>query len=408
MKHFLAYGNSDQASFRMQGVQAAFDYLTVPGTIAAYYPDATAAFVLSSKLDYMVDPRTPLFQGQIEIPKASHFSLADWHGPAVRTRMGSEEERRPVSFTPSFYTDDVIRSMVDTVVGRQREYGDRASGIQEQLDRYQRLAEAAQMAEPAPAIKEGKRPSFVLLPYFVTDGHDDWRAVNLSIRAYGQQLPEPSTISPVVAVREVNALDQLLGELPAGLSPTVFFWVDRFDERDVGVEELRRLAEIVAAHSRRLALVNLYGGFFSICLSYVRLWGFNNGLGYSESRDWPDLPATGAAPARYYMPRLHCFVSPGLGEFITREAPSLACRCEICQGRSPVSLSYHQLKQHFALARKWEIEMVSARPKGELSAELIEAADTYLQEIGPVLPAGIGRVNPQYLRRWASALNQIA
>jgi len=408
MKHFLAYGNSDQASFRTQGVQSAFDYLTVPGTIAAYYPDATAAFVLSSKLEYMVDPRTPLFQGRIDIPKASHYSLADWHGPAVRAQMGSDETRRPVSFTPSFYTDDVIRSMVDTVVGRQREYGDRATGIQEQLDRYQRLAEAAQMAAPSPAITKGKRPTFVLLPYFVTDGQDAWRAVNLGIRAYGQQLPQPDTISPVVAVREVNALDQLLGELPAGLSQTVFFWVDRFEERDVGVEDLKRLGDIVAAHSRQLVLINLYGGFFSICLSYVRLWGFNNGLGYSESRDWPDLPATGAAPARYYMPRLHCFVSPGLGEFITREAPSLACACEICEGRSAVSLSYHQLKQHFALARKWEIEMVGARSKADVGTELNDAADTYQREIAPILPAGIGRVNPQYLRRWAKALEQIA
>jgi hypothetical protein len=408
VKHLLAYGNSDQASFRMPGVQSAFDYLTVPGTIAAYYPDATAAFVLSSKLDYMIDPRTPLFQERIDIPKASHYSLAEWHGKAVRGRMGSDEARGPVSFTPDFYTDDVIREMVDAVVGRQREYGDRAAGIQEQLDRYQRLAEAAQLAEPAPAITQGKRPSFILLPYFVTDGNDEWRAVNLGIRAYGENLPQPDTISAVVAVREVNALDRLLGELPAGLSQTVFFWVDRFDERDVGTEALTRLAQIVAAHSPRLELINLYGGFFSICLGYVGLWGFNNGLGYSESRDWPDLPATGAAPARYYMPRLHGFVSPGLGEFISREAPSLACECEVCKSRSAVSLTYHQLKQHFALARKWEIQLVAQRSKGEVSAELNAAADTYIHEIAPILPAGIGRVNPQYLRRWALALDQFA
>jgi hypothetical protein len=408
MRHFLAYGNSDQASFRMPAVQGAFDYLTVPGTIAAYYPDATAAFVLSSKLNYIVDPRTPLFQGDIDRPKASHYALADWHGQAVRARMGEDQPRGPASFTPGFYTDAVIRGMVDAVIDRQRKYGDRASGIVEQLDRYQRLAEAAQqLAVPEPAITKGKRPSFVLLPYFVTDAEDEWRGVNLAIRAYGQELDQPDTISPVVAVKELTALDQVLGELPAGLSQTVFFWVDRFDEREVGTDSLTRLAQIVAAHSPRLDLVNLYGGFFSICLRYVGLWGFNNGLGYSESRDWPDLPATGAAPARYYMPRLHCFVSPGLGEFITREAPSLACTCSICQGRSVVSLSYHELKQHFALARKSEIELVNARPKDDLSAELIDAADTYLREIVPVLPAGIGRVNPQYLRRWASALNQI-
>src|ERR1051326_7243088 len=266
MRHFLAYGNSDQASFRTPAVQSAFDYLTVPGTIAAYYADATAGFVLASKLNYVIDPRTPLFQGNIEVPKASHYSLAEWHGPAVRQRMGDEVARAPVSFSPEFFTADIIRSTVDTVVARQREYGDRAAGIQAQLDRYQRLFEAAQGVGPEPMIAQGKRPTFVLLPYFVTSGNDQWMEVNRRIRDYAAGLAEPHSLCGVVATTQPALLDVVLRELPGPLSTTTFFWVDRFDERAVSVEELIRLAEVVREHSGRLQLVNLYGSYFSICL----------------------------------------------------------------------------------------------------------------------------------------------
>jgi len=65
----MAYGNSDQVSFRDPEVRESFDFMTVPGTIASYYADATAAFVLSSELNYLIDPRTPLFQGALQSPR---------------------------------------------------------------------------------------------------------------------------------------------------------------------------------------------------------------------------------------------------------------------------------------------------------------------------------------------------
>jgi hypothetical protein len=407
MRHFLAYGNSDQVSFRSPIVKSSFDYMTVPGTIASYYSDATAAFVLSSNLSYVVDPRTPLFQGAIDLPKKSHYSLAEWHGSAIKKLMGDSARRLPVKFQARDFTDDVIAEMVKSIVRQQRAYGDRAKNIQQQLDRYQRMFELARGVEPQPTVAEGKRPSFVLLPYFVTDGRDEWRAVNLQIRAHAQELERPDELSAVVAVKSADALNQILAELPAGLSRTTFFWIDRFDEREHPIESLSALAETVAAHSDRLSLINLYGGFFSILLSYKGLWGFSNGLGYSESRDWPELPATGAAPARYYLRRLHCYVSPGLGEHIMRNVPALACPCEICQGRAIIALTYHQLKQHFALARKWEIELVAERTPAEVADEMDEARRLYRVDVAPTLPSGLGRVNPDYLQRWSAILRAI-
>src|SRR6266550_8618157 len=143
MRHFLAYGHSDQVTFRASAVQASFDYLTVPGTVAAFYPEATAAFVLTSGVEYVVDPRTPLFQGYMAAPRASHYALADWHGIRVRKHMG-EKQRSPVSFDADFYDAETIVEMVDSAIRSQRGYGQRATNIQQQLDRYRQLRAEAQ------------------------------------------------------------------------------------------------------------------------------------------------------------------------------------------------------------------------------------------------------------------------
>lgn len=84
-------------------------------------------------------------------------------------------------------------------------------------------------------------------------------------------------------------------------------------------------------NSSGVELVNLYGGFFSICMYHAGLWGFNNGLGYSESRDWPQLEATGAAPARYYVPRLHAYLPVGTAQALIEVEPEFRCPCVVCE-----------------------------------------------------------------------------
>src|SRR4051812_2362695 len=109
MKHFLAYGNSDQASFVSPEVRDCLDYMSVPATIAAYYSEATAAFVRSSQLEYVIDPRTPLFQETLKGVRASHVSLSSRLGPTIQSRV---KLGATVSFPASFYTQAVIQQLV--------------------------------------------------------------------------------------------------------------------------------------------------------------------------------------------------------------------------------------------------------------------------------------------------------
>lgn len=404
MRHFLAYGNSDQASFRTEDVRDAFDVMSVPGTIAAYYADATAAFVLSSDLDYVIDPRTPLFQEALASPRASHVSLANVMGASVRSQVGAGENS--VYFAPDFYSDPVISEVVEGLVNWQRDYAGRSTGIQPKLDRYRSLLAEALGTEVEQTSPSGSRPpEFCLSPYFaVREVGDEWWTVNERVWARCAEEAQPATISPVLCVAGPGVLADALAAVPSELSDATFFWVTGFDERRANAVTLVAVRDAVAQFSDGRRLTNMYGGFYSICLEHFGLWGFNNGLAYSESRDWPALTTTGAAPARYYIRQLHLFMPPVAADALIAAEPGLECPCPVCvaPGARPSTLSYPDLKRHFALARKWEIELAESNSVDALAGHLRQSK-TLGDSAASRMPARI-RPDLDFLNRWASAL----
>lgn len=414
-RHMLAYGNSDQASFRNAEVQRSFDVMTVPGTIASYYGDATAAFVLSSQIRYLIDPRTPLFQGELHSPRASHFTLADWHGPTVRAALASTGV---TTFDTSFWASSVINEMVREIISRQRDYAESAPLVEPKLTRYARLlAEAMhKQGEPSPTTV-AKPPYAVLAPYFATSGIDDpWWSAMQEIWKSCAQLESPRRIVPVLCVDGrlrtpsdgVATLEELLSLIPNTLSNACFFWITNFDERKTPEVQLRQLWQVIENRPEGRRLVNLYGGFFSICLRHAGLRGFGNGLAYSESRDWPALSSTGAVPPRYYVRDLHAFLSPAVAASLIDFDAAFACPCDACvqwrsTGASIASLPYHDLKRHFALARRWELDLTDTTPLFDI-AESMRAAKSradFARENNLVLRS---LPSLDFLERWSAVL----
>lgn len=421
-QHLLAFGNSDQESFRNKQVRASFDIMTVPGTIASYYDEATAAFVLSSQIPYMIDPRTPLFQDELRAPRASHYSLAAWHGQSVLDHLSRDEAA--AYFPPTFWGAHTIDEMVREVVSRQRDYAGNAPRVTKKLDRYARLLAAAmeeqdlQLPRKAPSA-----PEAVLAPYFAVTGLDDpWWNVVADVWASCTTLDDARSISPVLCVggrqeREgpqvtsvpgVAVLEELLPYLPPALARTCYIWITGFDERVASLDALRQLWRVTHEFGKQRRLVNLYGGFFSICLRYAGLSGFGNGLTYSESRAWPALASTGSAPPRYYMRDLHAFLPPAAAAAVVGAEPAFSCDCEACRalaesGATIASMPYHALKLHFALARAWELGLVADHRPGEVAGMLLDAKGR-LDRVRDHLPPG---VSPQgeHLSRWAAVLN---
>lgn len=422
-RHLLAYGNSDQASFRHAEVRDSFDTMTVPGTIASYYDEATAAFVLSSKIPYLIDPRTPLFQDELAVPRASHYTLADWHGQSVRAHLPADGA--PARFPSSFWTSPVVVQMVTEIVDRQRAYAANAPRVTKKLNRYAKLlAEAMhrQEAEVPPGDPSG--PSAVLAPYFAVTGTSDaWWSVMKEVWAACGAMPDPSGISPVLCVGPrldqtasgtsvtdgVGVLAELLSELPAALDRTAYVWITGFDERGVEEDTLRRLWRTVAVRPQGWDLINMYGGFFSICLRYAGLAGFGNGLTYSESRAWPALAATGSAPPRYYIRDLHLFLPPATAAALIDAEPRFECPCNACAelraaGGTIAAMPYHALKRHFALARAWELDVTATLPPRDVATTL-RTAKQRLDTVRPRLPRGASP-NGEHLARWANVLEK--
>lgn len=417
--HLMAFGNSDQASFRDPRVRDCFDVMTVPGTIASYYDEATAAFVLSSKVPYLIDPRTPLFQDELAAPRASHFTLAQWHGPSVLARLPTTG---PARFPATFFTAAVVAEMVAEVIGRQRTYAGNAPRVTKKLDRYARLLAQAMRQQHA-QVPAGvpSAPVAVLAPYFaVTGPADPWFSV---MREVWRQcaFAAPQTISPVlcvgprqeptasgaVTVDGVAVLAELLPHLPPALAGRCYVWITGFDERAVDEAQLRRLWRTVQSRPPTIDLVNLYGGFFSICLRYAGLAGFGNGLTYSESRNWPALASTGSAPPRYYIRDLHLFLPPAAAQAVVAAEPAFECPCDACaevraQGQTIASMPYHSLKRHFAHARQWELDQVANNPPSAVAATLTDA-NRRVDAIRASLPKGVSP-SAEHLTRWANVL----
>lgn len=406
MRHFLAYGNSDQASFRNAEVRGCFDYMTVPGTIASYYPDATAAFVLTSDIPYMIDPRTPLFQGVIQSPRASHFSLAEWLAIDLESLVYTAAGRQAADFSPVFYEGDQLSQSVDRVLDVQFDYGGRSASIQAKLDRYRSLLQEALGAESDGQSEQNVRPpDFVLAPYFMSeDASDPWWDTNLNIWALCETDQRSNDISPVVAVTQVGFLSQAMATPPETLAPSRFFWVSDFDERRNATSELAELASAVASANPAHQWINLYGGFFSIALGALGLWAVSNGLGYSESRAWPQLEATGGAPPRYYIPRLHAFSSVAGAQLLYQLEPWLfePVMAQRTDSKPIPALSYHELKRDFALARRWELQQANGASPSDIADELTEESQRY-EAIRSQVPARL-QTDVTYLNRWADVL----
>ena len=327
-------------------------------------------------------------------------------GETIADHLTKSSAGDGIRFPHSLYTADICDEVVESVVDFQRRYGGRSEQITDRLDRYRKLLEKATGDVKQVASHNDKRaPAYTLCPYFaVRSLSDKWWQVMLRIWNSAEKTDNSAEISPVVSITDVFSLQQAFEYVPSALSPRMFFWIPSFDERRAPASHLRQLKQVVETSSaQNYELINLYGGYFSILLGKFGLTGFNNGLGYSESRAWPTLGATGAAPAQYYMRRLHTYLPPATATAMIDIDSAFSCSCRICSnGKRPNDLSYHELKQHFALARAWEIE----RSESCTVQDLCEAMrdDANRSEVAKRSLPGSLRIPTDHLSQWADAL----
>lgn len=402
MRHSLSYSHSDQALLRDPDLDDCWDGLVVPGTLAAYYFDGTGGFVLTRRVPYLLDPRTPLLQ-TIELrraaPKASHLRLAEIHDPAVVATWPDEE------IPLTHWEDGRWPGVVERVLNFQRTYSGSATA---KVDKYNEL-----LALAGRPVNEGvphEDPLRLVPPYWAVEGADDpwWRLTREAIEIAVAQ--EPGRLLPIIAIREqveISTLADLIEDMPDGCDD-VFCWVSNWNEAEATVDDVDGwLAAVASGEGRGIAVRNLYGGALSVLLTGRGLAGLNHGVGYSESRDARRLSATGAPPTRYYVPALREFFTvPNAQPVIDYLPEEWACNCAVClqvtgdDGRPEVGrLNNEDLKRHFLRARHAEFERVDR----DFAADLRDLEDVgrwVVDNPRDFLPTSHG----QRLLTWADAV----
>lgn len=397
--HFLSYGSTDQQTIR--SVSDCFQGMIVPGTIAAFQADGTRGFVLSlsaaTSVPYAIDPRTPLFQTFIESPKKSHGSLA--------MVLGLQDEfARDSYIPPAVWTPDRIQEVAE----RWLEFNTAYLTIQPKaFDKY-----ARRLGRPV-VQEQAQGPEWILPPYltrsanltrFAEISNELWRE---SVRA----ATDPRTaarLRPVVAVDDPRILRDEALSLDRD---EVVVWVSDLDEVSLANEvSLGHYARAVRDISDAgVAPFALYGGYFAVALGSLGLTGASHGVGFSEHRSHIELKSSGAAPARYYVERLHRYVPVDLASELWRRRPDLVESFYTgFDGVDPQELDYHDLMQHSVRARWHEIEQVRAYAPADHVTDLRDVHASAVADLEAIrLTEGLRRrANSMliHLPMWARAL----
>lgn len=394
--HYLAYGATDQETFRE--LRDIYGGVLVPGTIAAWQRQGTGGFVLSLSATaeappYMIDPRFPLFQQGLEKPKQSHRALAELFGDEALIDTPDP--------TPDLFPDARLADLARHWVGFNEEYGFTSN---EKFDKYmERLGGEEIMAG------QTQGPEAILAPYFACEGaNDPWWPKSGQLFERAQAASAGQTVLRVVCARHSGALGELLDDL--GGPERLVVWVSGLDEHNASEQELVQYrTAIEGAGARGQEPFALYGGFFSVLLGAVGLRGQAHGVGFSEHRNWRELPESGAPPPRYYLRRAHRYVGQDLAQAMWQQSPDLTeCPCKHCGGREPIALEYHDLMKHSVWCRDEEIRLWYGR-EASTAADLLETEhQTLTTEIrSGSLPPGVrSRAigSMEHLLEWVKAL----
>jgi hypothetical protein len=394
--HYLAYMATDQQTFR--DLRNLYSGLLVPGTIAAWQRQGTGGFVLSlsateASPPYVIDPRFPLFQQKLPLLKQSHTALAEIFGDPklIQTSIQPEADQFP---------NDRLRGLAEHWVAFNENYG------QTSIDSFDKYAK--RLGEETPVATDAAAPEAILAPYFVAYGiNDPWWERSKRLFDETLRAADGMPCLRVVAAEDVRALDELLPDIP---DKEVVVWVSGLDEYEALADDLSSYRHCLnTARTRGQRMFALYGGFFSVLQASVGLDGAAHGVGFSEHRQWRELPKSGAAPARFYMRRWHRHVPQDFAQILwTRDRSLCECACPHCNGQSPNEMTYHDLMKHSVWCRQEEInewtEQSSSVAASTLAQEYEKSAEALSTLMLPPGVQGKGLKLIEHLPRWAKAV----
>ena len=320
--HLVRYGTPADQKFLLGPFLSTYDQLVINATMVAHAPAALASFLTQRARNkpYFIDPQTHAFQhdvGYLESSsdrssgeiKRSISKLIEAYGEPVKTRVGLRRK----SLLPRDLSDGGLRKDFCAHVFdfQMRALADEATTSD--AAKYYAFLRKNEVSR-----RETFLPSLVVAPYFYMASNtlDPWLKVNLNCAEDTLQLAAKDGVPvgvQIVLSRDIlhnlPLVHHLVSEYTSRVQPAVFLlWVDRFPEHAGTADELNAFVTLLNGVGSHAAVVNLYGGFFSVTLGrsgiVKNLVGVAHGLEYSEDR--AVVPVGGGIPiAKFYFPSLH-------------------------------------------------------------------------------------------------------
>jgi len=400
VKQYLFYQHNVQQFFiahlgKYQGV-------VVPLSIATSFPDGTHGFLRAllakdSSKEFMIDPRTPLFQKHWDRKsiRPPHEKMAGVSGAVVKEGLKS-----PIA--EASLTLEALTNATQATIAYQRSFRYQGKD-QKKLDKYKALMGGGELPEIT-------NPQLLLPPYFEFSAPGDpWfsATINCTSIACGLEGVLPQNVRPILHFREFDFEDwsQATEKLAALKIKTVFLYPNDFHELEASPEVLARYTSAIKQFSAAgLLPFALHGGYFAVCMSKVGLMGFGNGVGYGEWRD-SGYHRGGTAEKRIYIPKLHRFLEPAKAQALLDTAPDyfgedsdLLAEC-VESNRPLNSILLAEALDHFMECRSAELQFVANSDIAAIEQRLSDTQKVLKEKSGL-----IGQEVGKHLGAWREAL----
>jgi hypothetical protein len=359
--HLVRFGTAADQGYFLNDFAATYDQIVVNANMVAHMPAAMAGFLaVRAKKPFFIDPQTIAFQHEVdhllstskksagEIKRSWQRIIQRYGNPIAQAL--NPESPRPI-LPDDFKDDKECRAFCSRVMDFQNDELSNEFKTGEDAAYVQFLAQEEGVNELVP-------PSLIVAPYFFLNASffEQWLDVNLRCLEFTRAVLQKTKNKKPLAAQLVISQEVLLnGEFRKRLigayrdsraKPDVFLlWVDSFTEQELSVGELAAyvsLVEELASGGR--AVVNLYGGFFSVAAARFgvlkkKLVGVCHGLEYGESK--PVVPISGGVPvAKYYVPAVHARLSARVAARVIRQLGGFksveifrqrVCDCAVCR-----------------------------------------------------------------------------
>lgn len=333
-----------------------YDGLTIPAHVYALYRNSLAQSIVSWKKPFFIDPMTHIFfldRKMIRRPgdgriRKSYEKLAEY-SPEAKYFLARED------LAPETMPKSEMRSFVHAIVQMTLQIQTSGAGGEGSPKRLKSLTRIRK--HMGGAEEELPLPKFLVTPYFYLKdiGTPVYQVWLETVKAFESMASTSTTELPIFRAvcvssailehpRKISALIQELSDAEG-----VLLWVDDFEKCGPETDLLEGFANLIKGLSDSgCEVLSLYGGYLTAVFFHSGLSGLSFGLNAGDSKAVDSYSTGGGAPARYYDPNLHTFITAS--EVLTYYGGSISkarlfnCNCNVCE---PVSAALSKEENEF-------------------------------------------------------------